>query len=143
MKKIKLIIEFIKLKHQGYNKEERYFKYAIKRLINFEQYEKFIDEFNKNELSIMKTNYDEDKYSDDYIRLLTIREAEKLPGEIRGIDEYYWTLSPSNFDSNCSIAYVWYVASSGSLSPWSHVTASFGIRPVINLKAEYLTSIQN
>ena len=105
--------------------------------------EKFIDEFNKNELSIMKTNYDEDKYSDDYIRLLTIREAEKLPGEIRGIDEYYWTLSPSNFDSNCSIAYVWYVASSGSLSPWSHVTASFGIRPVINLKAEYLTSIQN
>lgn len=43
MKKIKLIIEFIKLKDQGYNKEERYFKYAIKGLINFEQYEKFID----------------------------------------------------------------------------------------------------
>ena len=43
MKKIKLLIEFIKLKHQGYNKEERYCKYAIKGLINFEQYEKFFD----------------------------------------------------------------------------------------------------
>lgn len=43
MKKIKLIIEFIKLNYKGYNKEERYFKYAIKGLINFEQYEKFID----------------------------------------------------------------------------------------------------
>lgn len=43
MKRIKLLIEFIKLKHQGYNKEERYFKYAINGLINFEQYEKFID----------------------------------------------------------------------------------------------------
>ena len=43
MKRIKLLLEFIKLKYQGYNKEERYFKYAIKGLINFEQYEKFID----------------------------------------------------------------------------------------------------
>lgn len=43
MKRIKLLLEFIKLKYQGYNKEERYFKYAIKGLINFEQYEKIID----------------------------------------------------------------------------------------------------
>ena len=43
MKRIKLLLEFIKLKYQGYNKEEIYFKYAIKGLINFEQYEKFID----------------------------------------------------------------------------------------------------
>lgn len=43
MKRIKLLLEFIKLKYRGYNKEERYFKYAIKGLINFEQYEKFID----------------------------------------------------------------------------------------------------
>ena len=105
--------------------------------------EKFIDEFNKNELNIIKTNYDEDKYSDDYIRLLTIREAEKLPEEIRTINEYYWTLSPSYFNSNYSNAYVWFVLPSGSLNPWDYVTSSFGVRPVINLKAEYLTSIQN
>lgn len=43
MKRIKLLLEFIKLKHQGYNKEERYFKYASKGLINIEQYKKFID----------------------------------------------------------------------------------------------------
>lgn len=43
MKRIKLLLEFIKLKHQGYNKEERYFKYAIKGLITFEEYEKYFD----------------------------------------------------------------------------------------------------
>lgn len=43
MKRIKLLLEFIKLKHQGYNKEERYLKYASKGLINIEQYKKFID----------------------------------------------------------------------------------------------------
>lgn len=43
MKRIKLLLEFIKLKHRGYNKEERYCEYAIKGLINFEQYEKFFD----------------------------------------------------------------------------------------------------
>lgn len=105
--------------------------------------EKFIDEFNKNELNIMKTNYDEDKYSDDYIRLLTIRETEKLPKGIMSIDEYYWMLSPSYFDSNDSDAYVWAVMPSGCLNPWYSVTASFGVRPVINLKAEYLENIQN
>lgn len=105
--------------------------------------EKFIDEFNKNELNIMKTNYDEDKYSDDYIRLLTIRETEKLPKGIRSIDEYYWMLSPSYFNSYSSIANVWIVMPSGSLSPGYSVTYSIGVRPVINLKAEYLENIQN
>ena len=100
--------------------------------------EKFIDKFDKNELNITKTNYDENKYSDDYIRLLTIREAEKLPREIRGIDEYYWTLSPSYFYSSHSSAYVWLVMPSGGLYPWDDVTASFGVRPVINLRADYL-----
>ena len=105
--------------------------------------EKFIDKFDKNELNIMKTNYDEDKYSDDYIRLLTIREAEKLPKEIREINEYYWTLSPSRFDSFNSYACVWTVLPSGSLYPWDNVTYSIGVRPVISLKTEYLTNIQN
>lgn len=111
----------------------------IRQVLN----EKFIDKFDKNELNVMKTNYDEDKYSDDYIRLLTIREAEKLPEEIRTINEYYWTLSPSYFNSNFSNASVWYVMPSGSLYPWYYVASSIGVRPVINLKAEYLTSTQN
>ena len=51
---------------------------------------------------------------------------------------YFWTLSPSHFDSNYSSAYVWYVMPSGSLSPWYYVAYSFGVRPVINLKANTL-----
>lgn len=43
MKRLKLLIEFIKLKHKGYNKDARYFKYAVSGLIKFEEYEKYID----------------------------------------------------------------------------------------------------
>ena len=50
--------------------------------------------------------------------------------------KYYWTLSPSYFDSNNSDANVWYVMPSGSLAPWNDVTFSFGVRPVINLRAD-------
>ena len=52
--------------------------------------------------------------------------------------KYYWTLSPSYFHSNYSLAYVWFVMPSGSLLPWYDVTRSFGVRPVINLKADIL-----
>ena len=51
---------------------------------------------------------------------------------------YFWTLSPSNFDSNYSLAYVWSVMPAGSLRPWNIVTNSIGVRPVINLKANTL-----
>ena len=47
MRKIKRIVPIIKyyliLKKKGYDKEQRYFEYAIKGLITFEQYEKYID----------------------------------------------------------------------------------------------------
>ena len=43
MNKIKLLIAYINLKLKGYDKEYRYFKYAIDGLITFEQYEKYID----------------------------------------------------------------------------------------------------
>ena len=51
---------------------------------------------------------------------------------------YFWTLSPSIFSSNYSLAYAWDVTSSGILSPWDYVTPSLGVRPVINLKADML-----
>ena len=50
--------------------------------------------------------------------------------------KYYWTLSPSYILSNYSIASVWFVLPSGSLSPWGDVPYSIGVRPVINIKAE-------
>ena len=50
--------------------------------------------------------------------------------------KYYWTLSPSCFYSDYSNASVWHVMASGSLYPWDLVTYSFGVRPVINLRAD-------
>ena len=51
---------------------------------------------------------------------------------------YFWLLSPSYFNSYSSVASVWHVLSSGCLDPWHYVTTSFGVRPVINLKANTL-----
>ncbi len=50
--------------------------------------------------------------------------------------KYYWTLSPSYFDSYGSLATVWLVLPSGDLNPWYNVTNSFGVRPVISLRAD-------
>ncbi|MDD6244836.1 MAG: hypothetical protein PUB03_04165, partial [bacterium] len=52
--------------------------------------------------------------------------------------QYFWTLSPSYFESYDSDARVWHVNPSGSLNPWYRVSNSFGARPVINLKADTL-----
>ena len=52
--------------------------------------------------------------------------------------KYFWTLSPSDFHSSNSIAHVWAVLPSGGLNPWYYVASSFGVRPVINLKADTL-----
>ncbi len=49
--------------------------------------------------------------------------------------QYTWTLSPSLFSSGYFLAGVWNLSPSGSLSLYD-VTNSFGIRPVINLKAD-------
>ena len=52
--------------------------------------------------------------------------------------QYQWSLSPGGFRPGSSHAYVWNVSPSGYLDPWDYVTSSFGVRPVINLKADTL-----
>ena len=52
--------------------------------------------------------------------------------------QYQWSLSPGGFYPYSSYAYVWRVDPSGGLGPWYGVTGSFGVRPVINLKADTL-----
>ncbi len=47
----------------------------------------------------------------------------------------YWTMSPSHFDSE-GYAYVIYVESDGDLEDQAYLSNSFGVRPVINLKAD-------
>lgn len=106
----------------------------IKKKLN----EDFIGAFNEEQLNIMYTNYDENKYSNDLIRLLTIREVENLPEEIIKCDDTYWTMSPSHFYSWHGAAHVWYVYGDGSLSNYSWTTHTLGVRPVISLKSEYL-----
>lgn len=105
----------------------------IKKKLN----EDFIGAFNEEQLNIMYTNYDENKYSKDLIRLLTIREVENLPEEIIKSDDTYWTMSPSNFSSWSGDAYVWHVIWDGGLH-YDWTTDALGVRPVISLKSEYL-----
>ena len=83
----------------------------------------------------------------DYpISLITVDEAAMAGGVFNTPNsnyylyngQYFWTLSPSHFNSNYSNAYVWYVLPSGGLIYWYGVASSFGTRPVINLKADTL-----
>ena len=53
-------------------------------------------------------------------------------------NQYYWTMSPSDFAST-GYAVVFYVGSRGSLGNLN-VDSTFGVRPVINLKADTLFS---
>ena len=50
--------------------------------------------------------------------------------------QYQWSLSPGSFLPSDSHAFAWRVNPSGSLGPWRHVEDSFGVRPVINLRAD-------
>ena len=43
MKRLKLLLEYIKLKHNGYTKENRMLVYAMKQYITFDEYEKYFD----------------------------------------------------------------------------------------------------
>ena len=52
--------------------------------------------------------------------------------------QYFWTLSPSRFESFSSSARVWLVYPSGAIADWYYVARSFGARPVISLKVDTL-----
>lgn len=43
MRKLKILIEYVKLKNKGYTKENRMLVYAMKKYITFEEYEKYFD----------------------------------------------------------------------------------------------------
>lgn len=109
-------------------------KTEIKRGLNNE----FLKEFNKEELVKMKTNYDEDKYSFDYIRIPKTREIERLDQDRIAPDKSCWTMSPSCFDATSGAAGEWMQYSAGYLSAWHWVNYWYGARPVITLKSDNL-----
>lgn len=127
--------------NNGYLDEEDNIKYSldekcydwnktrIKRGLNNE----FLKEFDKEDLVKMKTNYDKDKYSIDYIRIPEIREIERLNQDEIASNKSYWTMSPSLFDADWGSAFEYFVNLVGRIySDW--VTNSYGVRPVITLK---------
>ena len=107
-------------------------KTEIKRGLNNE----FLKEFDKEELVKMKTNYDEDKYSYDYIRIPKIREIERLNQDEVAPDKSYWTMSPSNFGAEGGFAREWSQDSTGFIYYWWVVNGSLGARPVITIKSD-------
>ena len=99
---------------------------------------KFLSKFNKNELIMMKTNYDENKYSKDYVRLLTIRENEKIDRNILKCSKSNWLMSPYFLNSGTSSAYEFNQDAAGFAYGNDWVTHGYGLRPVINLKSDFV-----
>lgn len=110
----------------------------IKKILNY----KFTYEFNIDELSLMNTNYDENKYSTDLIRIPTIREIERLSDNIKLSDKDYWTMSPSIFDSSNTSASVWYVDSMKFFGA-AISSSRCSVRPVIKVKNKFLKKGDN
>lgn len=91
----------------------------------------FLPKLDKSKLIEMGTNYDENKFSNDKVRIPTLREVEKLPMDIRESDDWYWTITSSyGVSEDCSYAFVFRVNSSGYLDTYS-VYSTYGVRPVI------------
>lgn len=100
---------------------------------------KFLEDLKIDEMKLMETTVSIDKKNsttEDYVRLITKEEVEKLPMEIRMCSGNYgyWTMSPSLFNS-AFIANEFIVHSTGELYDWYHVSSWYGVRPVISLKA--------
>lgn len=107
-------------------------KTEIKRGLNNE----FLKEFDKSELVKMKTNYDEDKYSYDYIRIPKIREIERLDLDKITLNKPSWTMSPSCFYAEGVCAKEWYLSYAGYLNECSVAANGFAVRPVITIKSD-------
>ena len=81
------------------------------------------------------------------VGLITIDEAAYAGGKQGSMNykyylytgNYYWVMSPSSFHADTSIALVWYVNSTGSLTN-TYSAAASGVRPVVNLRSDVLYS---
>ena len=100
---------------------------------------KFLEKFIIDDLVLMKTKYDSDKESDDYIRLITIDEFEKLELSVRKVNDKfgYWLMSPSNFFATYTTA-LEFSANSTGYAYYGWVASTFGVRPVIQVKKDVL-----
>ena len=104
----------------------------IRKVLN----SKFLDKFNKEELNLMRTNYSENKFADDYVRIPTAWEIRELDEDIRYKGESYWTMtaSPYRFYGGAN---AWGVTTYGLIYGYN-VTNSGSVRPAVSLKTEIL-----
>lgn len=100
-------------------------KTEIKRGLNDE----FLKEFNKEELLNMRTNYDEDKYSFDYIRIPTVGEIKRLDLNKITPNRCCWTMS-SDYDG------VWIENVRNCVEFCLNSKSRYGVRPVITIKSD-------
>ena len=97
----------------------------------------FLKELDIPKLELMTTTVSADGQSrttEDYVRLLTKDEAERLPLDVlkSNYSYGYWTMSPSGFYSYSS-ANEFRVTGAGELNGWSYVSVGYGVRPVIRV----------
>ena len=96
---------------------------------------KWLSKFNKNELEQMKTEIEfnnEKMITNDFVRLLSYEESQKIPLEILKSSGYgYWLGSPSLVDYDD--AFVRVVGSSGA-SDDDCVDVARGVRPAVSVK---------
>ena len=104
----------------------------IRKVLN----SKFLDKFSKEELNVMRTNYSENKFADDYVRIPTAWEIRELGEDIRNKGESYWTMSASPYYFGGS-ASAWNVYAYGGIYA-DDVADSGSVRPAVSLKTEIL-----
>ncbi len=95
-----------------------------------------LKDLDKTKMELMETTVSIDgqtRTTEDYVRLLTKDEAERLPLDVlkSNYNYGYWTMSPSLFRSN-SGASEFVVNVAGELSS-AGVVSGFGVRPVIRV----------
>ena len=100
----------------------------------------FLNDLDVKQMNKMVTTVkldDQERTTEDYVRLITKEEAESLPQEIlKCSGEYgYWTMSPSFF-SHWFYANELYVNSTGAVNSHDITWGGYGVRPVINLNTD-------
>lgn len=105
---------------------------------------KFLERFNIDDLVLMKTKYDKDKVSQDYIRLPLKEEMESKTLNIRKISDPfgYWTMSPRHFRASRTSANEFFLNSAGIVSSY-WVAHGNGVRAVIELRTKTLEKEKN
>lgn len=99
---------------------------------------------NEKDLFTVKKANKGNKSLENPIGLITIDEAVYAGGYSQTVNQkywlytnqYYWTMSPYNYNIENVYALVFQIGSDGGLGWNSYVATSYGVRPVVNLRSD-------